>query len=182
VSTVLKTAALVLSLGLDTFAVAVGLGISGLTRQQRLRFGLSFALAEGVMPLVGFLLGKALAAVLGEIASYVAITLLFGVGLYAIWEALRGQEPTYAEVDWARLVVVSLSVSMDELAIGFSLGLLGVPVVLAVVLIATQAFLITILGTAVGRLVGESMAERSELLSGVVLTVLALFLLAEKVF
>jgi hypothetical protein len=35
VSTIVKTLGLVLSLGFDTIAVAVGLGISGLTRRDR---------------------------------------------------------------------------------------------------------------------------------------------------
>jgi putative Mn2+ efflux pump MntP len=186
-STLFKTLVLVLSLGLDTFAVAVGLGMSGLDQRQRLRFGLSFALAEGLMPLFGFWLGKAAAAALGEIASYVAIFLLLGVGLYAVWEAQHEQDGAAHgdrfqtdKASWPRLLAVSLSVSMDELAIGFSLGLLGVPVALAVVLIAAQAFILTIIGTSIGRRVGESVAERSELLSGVALSLLALFLLGEK--
>src|SRR5579859_539656 len=63
---------LFLSLGLDTLAVAVGLGISGLDRRDRIRVGMSFALAEGIMPLVGFLLGDTLARVVGSIAGWVA--------------------------------------------------------------------------------------------------------------
>jgi manganese efflux pump family protein len=154
--------------------------MSGVSRRQRLRLGLSFALAEGLMPLVGFLLGKAIAAVVGEIASYAAILLLFGIGLYAIWEASHETEQEFDDVNWYRLLVMSLSVSLDELAIGLSLGLLGVPVLLAVILIAGQAFLVTLIGTAIGRKVGELAAERAGLLSGVVLCLLALFLFAEK--
>jgi putative Mn2+ efflux pump MntP len=176
----LQTAVLILSLGLDTFAVAVGLGLSGLSARQRFRFGVAFASAEGVMPVVGFLLGKALAAAFGAVASYLAIAVLFGVGLYAIWEAFHEEEREYDDTGFIRLVLLALSVSLDELAIGFTLGLLHVPILLAVVLIAAQAFVVTLLGTALGRKVGEAFAERAELASGVVLSGLAVILLVEK--
>lgn len=171
---------LFLSLGLDTFAVAVGLGISGLGRRDQLRYGTAFALAEGTMPLVGFLLGQVVAIAVGDVASYVAIALLFGVGLYTIWEATHEDERTYEGASLGRLGVMALSVSLDELAVGFSIGLLHVPIALAVIYIAAQAFAVTMLGTALGRFLGERVAEGAELLSGVVLSLLAVVLLGEK--
>lgn len=177
-----KVAGLVLSLGLDTFAVAVGLGLAGLGRRERLRFGVAFATAEGLMPLAGFLAGQVTARAVGRIAPYAAIALLFGVGLYAVWEGLHEEGERELEAgSLLRLGVLALSVSMDELAVGFSLGLLGIPVLLAAALIAAQAFLITIIGTTIGSALGEEMAERSEVLSGVVLALLAVYLLIEQV-
>lgn len=171
---------LFLALGLDTFAVAVGLGISGLDRRQQLKFGLSFALAEGAMPLAGFLLGQVAAKAAGRIASYAAILLLLAVGLCAIWEAFHEEEREFeADTPW-KLIVLAISVSLDELAVGFSLGLLHVPVLLAVLYIAVQAFVVTLIGTAVGKKVGEVLAERAELVSGLALVGLAVFLFGEK--
>ena len=53
----LKLIALVLPLGLDTFGVALALGIAGLPGDQRVRVALSFASFEAAMPLVGVALG-----------------------------------------------------------------------------------------------------------------------------
>lgn len=178
----IKLVGLVLSLGLDTFAVAVGLGISGLGRRDRLRFGISFALAEGIMPLAGFFLGHAIASVLGSVASYVAILLLLAVGLYTLREAFEEEEqPAYRAVGTTRLILTALSVSLDELTAGLSLGLLHVPILLAAVLIAVQALGLTLIGTALGRYLGSAVAERAEALSGAALTLLALFLLGQQV-
>lgn len=181
ITNIAKLAGLVLSLGLDTFAVSIGLGLSGLARRERVRYGVSFALAEGIMPLVGFLVGQVVATALGTVASYAAIILLLAVGLYTLWEAFHEEERDFEAVSMPRMLVLALSVSLDELAVGFSLGLLHIPVLIAAGLIAGQAFIVTWLGVMFGAALGETLAERAEVLSGAVLSLLALVLLVLKV-
>src|SRR5438105_507943 len=94
-SNAVKLAALVLSLGFDTLAVSIGLGLSGLGVRQRVRFGLAFAVAEGGMPLVGFLLGRVVAEAIGSIAGYAAIALLLLVGLYSLREGWEGEQHAF---------------------------------------------------------------------------------------
>jgi putative Mn2+ efflux pump MntP len=50
---VLRLAALILPLALDTFAVSAAIGVAGIDKRQRLRLSLVFAAFEGLMPLVG---------------------------------------------------------------------------------------------------------------------------------
>lgn len=176
----LLVVALFLSLGLDTLAVAVGLGISGLDRRDRIRFGLSFAAAEGIMPLVGLLLGATLARAVGDVAGWVAAVVLLCVGLYITWEGLRGEEREFRSASLVTLLATAASVSMDELAVGFGLGLLGISIPLAVLYFVLQALLVTWIGTALGRRVGEVFAERAEVAAGVVLSLLAVVLAAER--
>jgi manganese efflux pump family protein len=49
------------SLGLSSFAAAVGIGVSGVDTRTRLRVGLAFGLFEAAMPLLGLVLGHGLA-------------------------------------------------------------------------------------------------------------------------
>jgi putative Mn2+ efflux pump MntP len=178
----LISAVLFLSLGLDTLAVAIGLGLSGLGRRERWRPAASFALAEGIMPLLGFLLGKVLAQLVGEVASFIAALVLLAIGAYTIWEAMHGEdaERQYDTRSPAKLAILALSVSIDELAVGFSLGLFGVPILLAVSYIALQAFIVTLLGIRLGTRLGEALVDQAELASGLVLMGLGVFLLVEK--
>src|SRR3989442_1797413 len=81
----LKLAALVLPLGLDTFAVAAALGIAGLAPRERLRVSLLFGVFEAGMPLLGFLVGFAAGAALGNVADLVAIAVLIALGVYLVW-------------------------------------------------------------------------------------------------
>lgn len=180
-STAIKLALLVLSLGLDTLAVAVALGISGIGGRNRLRVGVSFALFEGFMPLVGFFVGRSVSGVVGDAASIAGIVVLFGVGGWMIWESVTGDEDREMAIETlGGLILTSLSVSMDELAVGFSMGALGLPILLTIILIAAQAFLITLIGTAAGNRIGERVAERGETVAGTVLCGLALVLAVQQ--
>jgi manganese efflux pump family protein len=77
-------------------------------------------------------------------------------------------------------LLLSVSISLDELAIGFTLGLLCLPAGLVIVLIALQAFIVTQLGLRVGSRLSDRLREGAERLAGVALTGLGIVLLAES--
>ena len=56
---------LILTLGLDTFALSTALGVAPLPARTRLRLALTFATVEGLMPAVGLLLGRPLGDAIG---------------------------------------------------------------------------------------------------------------------
>ncbi len=179
----LRLLGLVLPLCLDTFAVAAAMGMTGLRPGQRIRFGLLFAAFEGGMPLVGLVAGAALSRLIGSFADYLAIAALIGLGAYIL---LADDEKEEARV--RRLVTTSglamiglgLSISLDELAIGFTLGLIRAPVVAAVIFIGIQAFVVSQIGFQVGRQVGERFREGAERLAAIVLIALGALLLISK--
>ncbi len=81
---------------------------------------------------------------------------------------------------WA-LILTALSVSLDELAVGFSIGLVGVPIMLTIILIALQSFLFTMIGLAFGSALRPLLGEWTEKLAGVVLLLLGLWIGVEAV-
>ena len=178
-----RVIALVLPLGLDTFAIAAALAMTRLTAAQRIRFGLLFAAFEGGMPVIALLVGVGLGRLIGGYSEYVAIVALAGLGLYMLFgrdEDDQRVQKLVASTGTA-MVVLGLSVSLDELAIGFSLGLLNVPIMPAIVLIAAQAFVVSQVGFAIGGKVGEATRESAERLAGAVLIVIAGALLVAKI-
>jgi putative Mn2+ efflux pump MntP len=180
---VLATLALVLPLSLDTFAVAAALGIAQLPANRRLRISLLFTAFEAGMPMVGLLVGAAAGAALGTGADYLAIAGLIGLGGYMLFSRDNDDKRTdlLTKTQGPAMLSLGLAISLDELAIGFSLGLLRVPLLPAIVLIATQAFIATQLGLRLGARVGERFRENAERVAGVALIVLGLGLLAAKI-
>jgi putative Mn2+ efflux pump MntP len=71
-----KLVALVLPLGLDTFAVSAALGALGVSGRHRLRVSLLFAGLEAGMPLTGLALGAPLGRAIGSTADYLARALV----------------------------------------------------------------------------------------------------------
>ena len=176
-------AVLFVSLGLDTLAVAVGLGLAGVPRARWASVGLTFALFEGLMPLVGLVLGRGLTSALGSLAGYLAAGGLIVVGLLTLKEALSDNDEDEVTVvpEGGRLLLMGLSVSLDELAVGFSLGFVKVPLIPALIYIAAQALGLTFLGLSLGRRAGARLGERAELAAGIVLTLLGVGLLIGQV-
>ncbi len=180
----LKLIGLILPLGLDTFAVAAALGISGLNRQDRTRVTLLFTGFEMGMPLVGFVAGAVVGRAVGDAADDLAIAILIALGIYLLWPRADENEQErlglLARTRGMAAIGLGISISLDELAIGFTLGLLRFPVPLVIVLIGVQTFVVTQLGLRLGQSVGERVREGAERLAGVALTLLGLVLLAEK--
>lgn len=194
--------ALLGSLGLDTLAVALSLGIAGLARSQWIRVGLTFAFFEGAMPVVGLVIGQRLSGFFGEIAGYAAAGILIVLGGLEIREALleaddersgrtllvavAGLEPGGLDPaalppgkltsTWHAMISRGLSVSLDELAIGFTLGVLQAPIAPALAYIALQAFGVTFLGLWLGRRVSVRLGEYAELAGGILLVLLGIAL------
>jgi putative Mn2+ efflux pump MntP len=81
------------------------------------------------------------------------------------------------------IVTLGLSISMDELAIGFGLGLVRLPMLPVIVAIGLQALIASQLGLALGGRVSERFrerAEQAEQLAAVALLLLGTYLIVSR--
>jgi putative Mn2+ efflux pump MntP len=181
----LKLIGLVVPLGLDTFAIAAALGMAGLNPRDRTRVSLIFTAFEAGMPLVGFLAGNLAGQAVGNAADYLAIAILIGLGLFMLRPQAGDNEQSLSLLARTRglaAIGLGISISIDELAIGFTIGLLKFPVLLILVLIGVQTFIVTQLGIRLGQRIGERIREGAERLAGATLALLGVVLLAGKLF
>jgi manganese efflux pump family protein len=181
---VLKLLAFVLPLGLDSFAVAAALGASQVTTAwQRLRISLVFVIFEGGMPLIGLVLGSMLARSIGHAADYLAAAAVIGIGGWMLLAGKDDEEDKAGRIMTSRglaLAGLGISISLDELAIGFSLGLVRLPVSAVLVAIAVQAFLAAQLGLAIGAKIAGRWRERAEQVAGIALILLGAYLITQR--
>ena len=78
------------------------------------------------------------------------------------------------------MIGLGISISLDELTMGFTIGLLHLSLVLAIVLIGGQAFLVAQLGLRLGARLGEATREWAERLAGIALLGLGMLILVEQ--
>jgi putative Mn2+ efflux pump MntP len=160
-----------MSVGLDNFAAATALGVSGVDRRLRLHIAVIFGIFEGGMPVAGLLIGRSLAHGLGSTAKPVAGALLGVVGAYAIVTELIGDHDDAKKPDLGlrSLVLIGAVLSIDNLVIGFALGAYHVNLVVAAVTIAVVSVALSLLGLEIGGRLSARLGGRSELVGGAVL-------------
>ncbi len=162
-------------LAMDAFAVSVaaGLTLEQVTARHRFRLGFHFGLFQFLMPLLGWLAGKGIAAQVQAFDHWVAFGLLCLVGGKMIWESRATHEaPSVSRHDPTRgwsLVTLSVATSLDALAVGFSMAALGVSVWSASIIIGLVAGGMTVVGLGLGQRLGSGCGRWAERVGGLVL-------------
>jgi manganese efflux pump family protein len=159
-------------LSLDNFRTAAVLGGLRLGWVRALQVALVFGFWDGLAPLVGILGGHYLGRRIGSTADYVGAIALATYGLFLVGQAYFTAEPDEVDQRFA-LFGLPLPLSVDNVAAGASLGLLGFSPWLAPPLFGLITALMSLLGLQVGRAVAHLIHIRSDLLTGVALVIMA---------
>jgi putative Mn2+ efflux pump MntP len=83
---------LAVAVGLSNFAASIGIGVSGVSRSTRIRVAVVFGLFEAGMPVAGLVLGRSLAAGLGQAARELGAAALIVVGTASLVQAWRSRD------------------------------------------------------------------------------------------
>ena len=162
-------------LSLDNFRVSIALGTVPFGLKRAVQVALTFGLWDGVMPLIGLLIGRQIGGAVGDIADLVGAAALGGYGLYLVISALRNSEPDELDQPWA-LFGIPLTLSFDNLLAGASLGILGLSPWLSAAVFSVMTAVLSLVGLQLGRAVARLIRIRSDLLSGVTLIIAAVTL------
>jgi putative Mn2+ efflux pump MntP len=177
--------ALLIPLTVDTFILSAALGLAGLPKKEQARTSIILAVFEAGMPAVGVLLGHGIGDLLGHYASYIAALVIGVAGIFMLLPAKAEEKEEremklLAKTRGFAVVGLGLSISLDELAIGLSLGLLGVPLLVAVIFIGIQAFIASQAGLKLGSKLNEKIREDAEKVAGIALISVAIILFVIK--
>jgi len=135
-----------------------------------------FGAFEAIMPCIGWLIGKAVATWFSEYGGWIAFLLLVGVGGHMMWEAWHGDLAAEHEADEKKPAMGMLSValtavatSIDALAVGVSLAVMGVPLLAACIVIGGVTTIIATSGVMIGKHAGLWLGRYAEVAGGAVL-------------
>ncbi|HEY0839268.1 MAG TPA: manganese efflux pump MntP family protein [Vulgatibacter sp.] len=165
------------ALAMDAAAVSASRGMAA----SRIRFryvvlvALFFGGFQALMPLVGWLAGSKVGPLVHGWDRWIAFVLLAAIGGKMLWESRSsddGQAPAGKDEKLFGLrvmLLLAVATSIDALAAGFTLPLVGAPLLSSVVTIGVTTAILSVAGLLAGRRFGALLGKRLDTAGGIVL-------------
>jgi len=192
--TLIELFLIAVGLSMDAFAVAICKGLS--MRKVRLRasvtVGLYFGIFQGLMPLIGFLLGRGFAEYIVTFDHWVAFVLLAIIGgkmIHGAWQQKdvedvidESRDSPDSSLAFSVMFPAAIATSIDALAIGVGFAFLQVSIVPAVSFIGAVTFTLSAIGVYLGSVFGSRFKVRAEIAGGIILVLIGVKILVEHLF
>jgi putative Mn2+ efflux pump MntP len=189
--TTLLIMAVALAMDAFTVAIAAGVQLQGVTAVQTLRMAGTFGFFQFVMPIAGGIFGAGIQSHIEAYDHWIAFALLAFIGVRMLKEAwdARGQtshaqhasrpsDPTRG----TRLLVLGVATSIDALAVGLSMAILGQDVFFPALVIGIVCFAFTACGIQIGRIMRSfagNWGNCANIFGGLVLIAIGISILQE---
>ena len=161
-------------LSLDNFRVSIALGTVPFGLKRAVQVALTFGLWDGIMPLIGLLIGNQIGEAVGDVAEYVGAAALGGYGLY------RHLGPSQSRAGRAGPPMGPVRHPVDaepgQPVRRGEPGLLGLSPWFSAAVFGLMTAVLSLVGLQVGRAAARLIRIRSDLLSGVTLIIAAVAL------
>jgi putative Mn2+ efflux pump MntP len=170
-----------LALSMDALAVSISASIctDSIPRAVSLRAAAFFGFFQFAMPLTGWLLGSTFRQLIQGYDHWIAFGLLAFVGGKMLWEGIRVRIPAYCpDPDEIKdhgimkihsLLLLALATSIDALAVGLSLCMIGSPILWPSVIIGVTTFVVCLLGIQFGKNLKRLFGDWADIVGGIVL-------------
>ena len=169
-------------LSMDAFAVAIckGLSVKKVTLKHGIIVGVYFGGFQGLMPLLGYLLGSSFAEYIKAYDHWIAFALLGIIGFNMIRESWEEEEELNSSFGLKAMLPMAVATSIDALAVGVSFACMeGVQIGWAVTFIGVITFTLSAIGVKIGNHFGVKYKSKAEVFGGVVLMLLGTKILLE---
>lgn len=179
---------ILVAIGLSMDAAAVSMSnalcLKKLTARDVFLMGGAFALFQCLMPLIGYFGASLFQNYIMSYDHWIALLLLLFIGGKMIYETLRNRsEGKTCEVNFkltVKLVTVqAIATSIDALAVGISFSALDANIYTSSLIIMATTFIICLLAILVAHKVGQKLADKAELIGGLILVGIGLKIFIE---
>ena len=179
---------IVIGIGLSVDSLAASITTGALSKSLKLRrvlkIALFMALFQGVMPLVGLLVGSSFRQEIEAYDHWVAFSLLLLIGGKLIYDSLYSSENPEAITYTKNLTLagMALATSIDAMVIGIGFGLMDVNIWMAMLIIGLITFVFSSLGVIIGEKIGCRVNKGIGIIGGIVLISLGTKILIEHLY
>jgi putative Mn2+ efflux pump MntP len=183
---IIEILSIAVGLSMDAVAVSLCAGASGFTSRWRpaLRIAFHFGFFQAAMPLLGWLAGTTIAPLMEGFDHWLAFLLLAFVAARMFRSGLSAEapDPSCDPTRGSTLIMLSLATSIDALAVGFSIALLGAPILGPCLAIGIITLCLSFLAARLGGRLNQRFGKRMELVGGAVLLLIGLRILLSHLF
>lgn len=178
---IIETSLIAIGLAMDAFSVAIckGLSMQKFEIKKAVIIGLYFGIFQGVMPLLGFLLGGTFAETIEKYDHWVAFVLLAIIGINMIREAFDKDEEVNDKVDFKSMIWLAIATSIDALTVGITFSFLKVNIGFVALLIAMVTYVLSVLGVLIGNKFGCKYKAKAEVAGGIILLLMGVKIVLE---
>ena len=176
---------LAIGLCMDSFAVSLSSGVmmKPFTAGRAIKFAFIMALFQGLMPVIGWLLGVGFREYIGAYDHWIALGLLLYLGVRMIYESQQEEEEKFFDPTTLRTAItLGIATSIDALAVGISLSFLHASIILSAIVIGIATFIFSIGGVYIGKKIGCYLKKGAEILGGVILIFIGIKICVEHLF
>lgn len=172
---------------MDAFAVAVsdGLCMRRLRARWVLAIGVCFGVYQGVMPTIGYFLGKTFTDYIRAVDHVLALILLGAIGGKMLVDAVKSRKeecPVAEELTLGLLLIQGLATSIDALAVGISFAALNVNIITAALFICAVTCVLSCIGVVLGKKSGGFLGEKARFVGGIILIGIGVKIFIEHTF
>ena len=169
----LEIVLIALALAMDAFAVSIASGTNSNFKGNRsfVRLAFHFGWFQFLMPVIGWFTGSSFSTYISSFGNWIALVLLSYVGVKMIKSAFSSDEnkslrdPSKGKM----LVLLSVATSIDALAIGFSIALLGIDIWYPAIIIGVITGTLSFIGIKAGNFLGNKFGRKMEFVGGLIL-------------
>lgn len=162
--------AMAFAFSMDSFSLGLGMGMLNLRIKRIALISMLSGLFHMIMPLIGMSIGKVLTTHFGEIAMIAGGILLILIGLTMIRSAFQFNKRMSVIMPYGiGLLLFPVTVSIDSISAGLSLGMFGARVVVTVLLFGCISTMLTMVGLLLGRKFHTFFGGYSVMIGGIIL-------------
>lgn len=181
-----------IALSMDAFAVSIckGLAMKKITIGKCVIVGAWFGIFQGLMPMIGYLLGNSFAGFIESVSSWIAFVLLAIIGGNMVKESFsKEEEEENDSLGFKEMLILAIATSIDAMAVGITFACVPVNLLesasrlvntlVGCCIIAVATFVISMWGVKIGSVFGTKYKNKAELAGGVVLICIGLKIILE---
>lgn len=148
--------------------------------KDALRIGMIFGAVEALTPIIGWLVGIAASKSIESIDHWLAFSILFFIGGKMIFESVqKAHKERRDSYKTSLLVLTAIGTSIDAMAVGVTIALLDVNILVMAAMIGTATFTMSSIGIMTGHYIGTRAGKIAEMLGGLCLIAIGTNILLE---